>query len=113
MGVCGGGVCVSQHALKQTPPSRWLLLQAVCILLECTLVFELAISRITLDTNMVRCKLQAMGNYHYKNSICNFVFHYKNNYKNINERDGILCAFFKTLPFIFVTKLHDISCVLD
>ena len=31
--------CVSQHALKQTlPPSRWLPLQAVCILLECILV---------------------------------------------------------------------------
>ena len=35
------GVCVSQHALRQTPhplPSRRLLLRAVCILLECILV---------------------------------------------------------------------------
>ena len=32
----GGGI--SQHALRQTPPSRWLLLQTVCILLECILV---------------------------------------------------------------------------
>ena len=29
---------VYQHALRQTPPSRWLLLRAVCILLECILV---------------------------------------------------------------------------
>ena len=35
----GVGVgCVSQHALRQTPTSRWLLLWAVCILLECILV---------------------------------------------------------------------------
>ena len=30
-----GGI---QHALRQTPPKRWLLLWAVCILLECILV---------------------------------------------------------------------------
>ena len=29
---------VSQHALRQTPPSRQLLLRAVCMLLECILV---------------------------------------------------------------------------
>ena len=32
------GVCVSQHAPRQTPPIRRLLLRAVCILLECILV---------------------------------------------------------------------------
>ena len=32
----GGGV--SQHALRQTPPSRRLLLRGVCILLQCILV---------------------------------------------------------------------------
>ena len=45
-GVCPGGGCpgpdpgggVSQHALRQTPPSRQLLLQTVRILLECILV---------------------------------------------------------------------------
>ena len=31
-----GGVCVSQHALRQTP--RWLLLRTIRILLECILV---------------------------------------------------------------------------
>ena len=36
-GVQGQGG-VSQHALRQTPPSKWLLLQAVRILLECILV---------------------------------------------------------------------------
>ena len=33
-----GGVCVSQHALRQTPPHGQLLLRAVRILLECILV---------------------------------------------------------------------------
>ena len=37
-GLAWGGV--SQHALRQTPPSRWLLLRAVRILLECILVTE-------------------------------------------------------------------------
>ena len=32
------GGTVSQHALRQTSPSRQLLLRAVCILLECILV---------------------------------------------------------------------------
>ena len=36
-GVRGGGG-VSQHALRQTPPSRRLLLRAVRILLECILI---------------------------------------------------------------------------
>ena len=38
-----GGVCVSQHARRQTPPapSRRLLLRAVHILLECILVFSI------------------------------------------------------------------------
>ena len=31
---------VSQHALRQTLPSRWLLLRAVRILLECILVIH-------------------------------------------------------------------------
>ena len=30
--------CVSQHALRQTPPPRWLLLRSVRIVLECILV---------------------------------------------------------------------------
>ena len=35
---------VSQHALRQTPPpSRWLLLRAVCTLLECILVKDILI----------------------------------------------------------------------
>ena len=37
-GVSRPGGCVSQHALRQTPPSRWLLLWVVRILLECILV---------------------------------------------------------------------------
>ena len=37
-GCPGLGRCVSQHGLRQTPPSRWLLLRTVCILLECILV---------------------------------------------------------------------------
>ena len=39
-GISGPGLggCASQHALKQTPPSRRLLLRVVRILLECFLV---------------------------------------------------------------------------
>ena len=39
-GGCPGPGCVSQHALRQTPHSRWLLLQTVRILLECSLVLN-------------------------------------------------------------------------
>ena len=38
---------VSQHALRQTLPSRWLLLWAVFILLECILVYTLLRSKVS------------------------------------------------------------------
>ena len=37
---------VSQHALRQTPPSRRLLLRAVCMLLECILVYNIISNQI-------------------------------------------------------------------
>ena len=37
---------VSQHALRQTPPSRWLLLRAVHILLECILVITVSANKV-------------------------------------------------------------------
>ena len=36
----GGGCLLPGGCLVETPPPRWLLLQAVCILLECILVFS-------------------------------------------------------------------------
>ena len=39
-GGCPGLGCVSQHVLRQTTPSRWLLLWTVRILLECILVLN-------------------------------------------------------------------------
>ena len=60
----------SQHALRQTPPPRWLLLRAVCILLEC--IFVQTECRRELDWDHCNAKVWAQIQVQFKLQCKNF-----------------------------------------